>query len=303
MSTPTHGPISPRFALKTLGLAAACLITLAACERARVTPDAASANDRPHAAPSTPATHGESADGDPSTTTAPADDSPDQRSRPRTDAYATQRRAMVDQQIAARGIDDPDVLAAMRAVPRHWFVPERLRPLAYADRPLPIGHDQTISQPYIVAFMTAALDIDSNARVLEIGTGSGYQAAVLSEITPHVYTIEIVEPLGRRAIDTFKEKGYDTIAARIGDGYQGWPEFAPFDAIIVTCAPDHVPPKLVEQLAVGGRLCIPVGRDGGIQKLIRATKQDDETLNRKSLIPVRFVPMTGDARRRDHNDD
>jgi protein-L-isoaspartate(D-aspartate) O-methyltransferase len=217
------------------------------------------------------------------------------RRGPRSDEAAAQRRAMVEHQIEARGVRDPDVLEAMRNVPRHWFVPDDVRRFAYADRPLRIGEGQTISQPYIVALMTDALDLTRESKVLEIGTGSGYQAAVLSEITPHVYTIEIVEPLARRAIAAFKEHGYETIEARIGDGYAGWPEHAPFDAVIVTCAPDHIPQKLVEQLDVGGRLCIPVGTERGVQELILATKRQDGSLDRTSLIPVRFVPMTGEA--------
>jgi protein-L-isoaspartate(D-aspartate) O-methyltransferase len=203
---------------------------------------------------------------------------------------------MVRTQIEARGLKDPRVLQALRDVPRHWFVPQNGQALAYADQPLPIGEDQTISQPYIVALMTEALQLKPDAKVLEIGTGSGYQAAVLSELTPHVFTIEIVEPLGKRAREAFAKRGYSTIRARIGDGYAGWPEFAPFDAIIVTCAPDHIPPRLLEQLAVNGRICIPVGSAGGVQELVVATKLADGTLKRESLIPVRFVPMTGAAR-------
>jgi len=206
---------------------------------------------------------------------------------------------MVRRHIAARGISDPAVLSAMRNVPRHWFVPDRMRRVAYADRPLPIGEGQTISQPYIVALMTEALNLTSETKVLEVGTGSGYQAAVLSEITPHVYTIEIVEPLAKRAMATFARRGYDTIRARADDGYQGWPDYAPFDAIIVTCAPDHIPPPLIEQLAEGGRICIPVGAQHGVQELVVVTKQADGSIKRTELIPVRFVPMTGQAQDRD----
>ena len=216
--------------------------------------------------------------------------------KPRTDEAAAERRDMVRRQIAARDVTDPVVLAAMRNVPRHWFMPAELRHRAYSDRPLPIGHRQTISQPYIVALMTEALRLTPKSRVLEIGTGSGYQAAVLSEITPHVFTIEIVEPLARRAIAAFTRHGYRTIRTRIGDGYVGWPEHAPFDAIIVTCAPDHIPPDLLAQLAPGGRMCIPVGGEHGIQRLVVVTKNKDGSLDRKVLIPVRFVPMTGAAR-------
>ncbi len=213
--------------------------------------------------------------------------------KPRTKERAAERRKMVVDQVEARGLKDPSVLEAMRNVPRHWFVPVRIHRLAYADRALPIGEGQTISQPYIVALMTEALRLTPQSKVLEIGTGSGYQAAVLSEITPHVFTIEIVEPLARRAIATFEERGYKKISSRIGDGYRGWPEQAPFDAIIVTCAPEHIPTKLIEQLKQGGRICIPVGAQGRVQELIVATKRADGSLKRKSLIPVRFVPMTG----------
>lgn len=216
--------------------------------------------------------------------------------RPRTLERAAERRRMAVDQIEARGVRDPAVVAAMRNVPRHWFVPVRLHRLAYADRALPIGEGQTISQPYIVALMTEVLRLTPQSKVLEIGTGSGYQAAVLSEITPHVFTIEIVEPLARRAITTFQERGYKTINLRIGDGHRGWPEHAPFDAIIVTCAPEHIPRKLIEQLKQGGRICIPVGTQGRVQELIVATKRADGSLERESLIPVRFVPMTGDRK-------
>jgi protein-L-isoaspartate(D-aspartate) O-methyltransferase len=202
---------------------------------------------------------------------------------------------MVDTQIAPRGIDDQRVLEAMRNVPRHWFVPPSQSGQAYSDYPLPIGYDQTISQPYIVALMTEMLELKPGEKVLEIGTGSGYQAAVLAELTDKVYTIEIVEPLARRTIALLKEKGYDNIHVRIGDGYQGWPEAAPFDAIIVTCAPESPPPPLVEQLAPGGRMCIPVGSQWGGQQLILLRKEPDGTLTRKHVEWVRFVPMTGKA--------
>ena len=166
---------------------------------------------------------------------------------------------MVRDQIEARGIRDARVLEAMRQVPRHLFVPETLRSQAYEDYPLPIGHDQTISQPYIVAYMSETLAVGPGRRVLEIGTGSGYQAAVLAEMGVEVYTVEIVEPLARTAARTLASLGYSTVHTRVGDGYGGWPEHAPFDAVIVTAAPDHVPKPLIEQLAVGGRLVIPVG--------------------------------------------
>ncbi len=215
--------------------------------------------------------------------------------RPRTEERRADRLRMVERQIADRGVRDPVVLEALRQVPRHWFVPEAGQAYAYEDRPLPIGEGQTISQPYIVAFMTEALKLTREAKVLEIGTGSGYQAAVLAEITPHVYTVEIIEPLAKQAMQTFARRGYHTIATKIGDGYAGWPEQAPFDAIIVTCAPDQVPPALVQQLKPGGRLCIPVGRQDAGQNLLRLTKKPDGTTASENLLPVAFVPMTGEA--------
>lgn len=215
-----------------------------------------------------------------------------------TDERKAERLRMVERQIAQRGVRDPAVLEAMRQVPRHWFVPQRMQPYAYADRPLSIGHSQTISQPYIVAFMTEALKLDGDAKVLEVGTGSGYQAAVLARITPQVYTIEIVEPLARQAMQTFKRHGFDTIVTKIGDGYAGWPKHAPFDAIIVTCAPGHVPPELVKQLKPGGRLCIPVGSQWAGQSLQRITKHPDGTTTTENLLPVSFVPMTGQAQQK-----
>jgi len=202
------------------------------------------------------------------------------------------RQRMVRRQIEARGVNDPRVLEAMRKVPRHLFVPRAAQSHAYADTPLPIGHDQTISQPYIVAFMSEALELKGGERVLEIGTGSGYQAAVLAELAREVYSIEIVEPLAREAEKRLKELGYSNIRLRVGDGYRGWPDAAPFDAIMVTAAPDHVPPALVEQLAEGGRLVLPVG--SLFQELIRIRRTKEGT-RRESLLPVRFVPMTGEA--------
>jgi protein-L-isoaspartate(D-aspartate) O-methyltransferase len=210
-----------------------------------------------------------------------------------------ERDAMVAEQIAPRGVRDPAVLAALRRVPRHAFVPPDQVASAYEDHPLPIGEGQTISQPYIVALMTEALRLRHDSRVLEIGTGSGYQAAVLAEITPHVATIEIVPELAARAGAAFAALGYATIAAREGDGYLGWPERAPFDAIMVTAAPDHVPPALVAQLAPGGRLCLPVGAEGGDQELLVITKAADGTVSQETIAPVRFVPMTGEAQERD----
>lgn len=195
---------------------------------------------------------------------------------------------MIAEQLIPRGIDNPLVLAAMRKVKRHLYVPRDMRPRAYQDGPLPIGHNQTISQPYIVAIMTQVLQPADSDKVLEIGTGSGYQAAVLAEIVDHVYTIEIVEPLADDARRHLKKQGYTNITVRHGDGYQGWPEEAPFDKIIVTAAPPAVPPKLVEQLKVGGRMVLPVGE--GYQQLIVITKSA-EGIASETLFPVRFVPM------------
>jgi len=197
---------------------------------------------------------------------------------------------MVREQILARGVKDQRVLDAMRKVPRHLFVPQNVRTYAYNDYPLPIGYGQTISQPYIVAFMTEALHLKPNDRVLEIGTGSGYQAAVLAELGGEVYTIEIIEPLGKRARRTLDRLGYRNVQVKIGDGYKGWPEKAPFDAIMVTCAPEKVPEPLVDQLREGGRMIIPVGRAGAVQKLVSIVKKRGE-LETKEVMYVRFVPM------------
>jgi len=204
----------------------------------------------------------------------------------------SERTWMVDKQIAERGIKDSRVLKAMRTVPRHEFMPESEAPSAYGDYPLPIGFGQTISQPYIVAFMTEAVGLTGKEKVLEIGTGSGYQAAVLAEIVPQVFTIEIVEPLARQAEETLKALGYSNVTVRAGDGYQGWPDEAPFDVIILTAAPDHVPQPLMDQLKVGGRLILPTGTWRQELVLIRRTKTGFE---QTSLLPVAFVPMTGEA--------
>lgn len=190
-----------------------------------------------------------------------------------------------------RGIKDERVLAAMRTVPRHEFVPEEFRFSAYDDRPLPIGYGQTISQPFIVAFMTEQLKPLPTDKVLEIGTGSGYQAAILSGLVNQVFTIEIVEPLAKRAEADLRRLNYTNVFVRAGDGYKGWPERAPFDTIIVTCAPDQVPKPLIEQLKEGGRMIIPVGPDGGVQELVLLEKHGGE-VKQKSVLPVRFVPMT-----------
>jgi protein-L-isoaspartate(D-aspartate) O-methyltransferase len=206
------------------------------------------------------------------------------------DRWRASRMEMVDEQLQARGIRDPRVLDAMRRVPRHLFVPGVDREEAYGDHPLPIGHGQTISQPYIVAFMSEALKLEPSHRVLEIGTGSGYQAAVLGELAGEVYTIEIIAGLAESARKTLRENGYDNVTVRTGNGYLGWPEHAPYDRIMVTAAPDAVPPALVEQLKVGGLMAIPVGT--GLQELriLRRTAGGVETID---TLPVRFVPMTG----------
>ena len=221
--------------------------------------------------------------------------------RPRTggeadvseDGRKEERLQMVEHTIFRRGVTDDLVLEAMRTVPRHLFIPEDGQESAYDDYPVPIGLGQTISQPYIVAYMTQLLDIKPGDRVLEIGTGSGYQAAVLAEITSEVYSIEIIEPLGEKARARFDETGYEEVTTRIGDGYYGWPEHAPFDAIIVTAAAGHVPPPLVEQLTTGGRIVIPVGKPYEVQILMRVIKRADGTVYSELLDPVRFVPMTG----------
>ena len=207
------------------------------------------------------------------------------------DSFANARQRMVEQQIEARGVADERVLAAMRAVPRHEFVPADYWPQAYQDHPLPIGYGQTISQPYIVAAMTELIDLQAGERVLEIGTGSGYQAAVLAQITNRVYTIEIVPELAERAGQTFDLLAYSQISAKQADGYWGWEEYAPFEAIIVTAAPDHVPQPLVNQLADGGKMVIPIGPPGGYQSLWVLERNGDEVI-RTNWGGVRFVPFT-----------
>ena len=188
------------------------------------------------------------------------------------------------------------VMAAMRKVPRHRFVPAPEEGLAYENRPLPIGEGQTISQPYIVALMTDLLDLKPSDRVLEVGTGSGYQAAILAEIVARVYTIEIVEPLGKRAAKVLGELGYRNVEARIGDGYGGWPAAAPFDAIIVTAAPPEIPQPLIDQLKAGGRMVIPVGGTFAGQDLLLVHKEADGRTTTRRTLPVRFVPLTRDQR-------
>ena len=208
------------------------------------------------------------------------------------DAYRNQRIQMVSKQIMARGINDRKILEAFREVPRHKFVlPEYVR-FAYNDSPLPIEEGQTISQPFIVAFMTDALNLKQSDRILEVGTGSGYQAAILAQICDSVFTIEIFESLSQKAKSGFEELGYDNIYCKTGDGYEGWPEKSPFDAIIVTCAPTHIPKPLKEQLAEGGRLIIPVG-EGQVQHLVLLQKKNGK-IKQKNILPVRFVPMVDD---------
>jgi protein-L-isoaspartate(D-aspartate) O-methyltransferase len=208
------------------------------------------------------------------------------------DAEASQRARMVETQIAARGVRDARVLAAMREVPRHLFVDPARRAEAYEDHPLPIAGNQTISQPYIVALMTELLELQPSARVLEIGTGSGYQSAVLGKCAREVYSIEILPELAEGAAARLKELHYDNVAVKAGDGYRGWPEHAPFDGIIVTAAPERIPEPLLEQLATGGRIVIPVG--GFFQELKVFHKGADGKITEKDIIPVRFVPMTGE---------
>jgi protein-L-isoaspartate(D-aspartate) O-methyltransferase len=208
---------------------------------------------------------------------------------PQDETFAKRRAEMVETQIRNRGISDARVLDALRDVPRHRFVPDEHVDSAYSDYPLPIGHGQTISQPYIVGFMSEALRVDPDDRVLEIGTGSGYQAAVLGKLAKEVFTIEIVPELATRSAEVLKELGYDNVQTRSGDGYAGWPEAAPFDAIIVTAAPDHIPQPLIDQLKNGGRLVVPVGRFE--QDLLVMTKTDDG-LREEARLPVRFVPLT-----------
>ncbi|HET8737093.1 MAG TPA: protein-L-isoaspartate(D-aspartate) O-methyltransferase [Pricia sp.] len=198
---------------------------------------------------------------------------------------------MIRTQLQNRDITDKATLNAMEQVPRHEFVPDRLKEKAYVDGPLPIGEGQTISQPYIVAFMTQALDLEPQDKVLEIGTGSGYQAAVLAEIVDSVYSIEIVESLGQKARKTLKELGYANVNVKIGDGYHGWPDASPFNAIIVTAGAEKIPPALVEQLEEGGRIIIPRGGPQSVQHLVLGTKKKGE-LKTKKLLPVRFVPFT-----------
>lgn len=215
----------------------------------------------------------------------PADTTADDARFSRTD----ERHRMVADQLEARDIDDERVLQAMKQTPRHRYVPENMRARAYDDRPLPIGHEQTISQPYIVALMTQLLDVSAGDRVLEIGTGSGYQAAVLAELGTELYTIEIICELAERADADLDDTGYGDVEVTCGDGYQGWPEYAPFDRIIVTAAPPEIPEALVEQLAVGGRMVVPVGEDRQMLRILEKT--GDGEIETTDTVPVQFVPM------------
>lgn len=212
--------------------------------------------------------------------------------------YAALRKAMVEQQIVARGIKNTKVIEAMLEVERHRFVPPGRECRAYEDSALAILYNQTISQPYIVAFMTETLQLQGDEKVLEIGTGSGYQAAILAEIVKEVYTVEIVEPLAQSAQRLLGELGYANIRIRCGDGYQGWPEFTPFDAIIVTCSPAHIPQPIKEQLKVGGKMIIPVGEQWDTQQLFYLEKTGPDKIVEKAVLEVRFVPMTGNAEKK-----
>ncbi|MEW6234435.1 MAG: protein-L-isoaspartate(D-aspartate) O-methyltransferase [Candidatus Omnitrophota bacterium] len=219
-------------------------------------------------------------------------------SRATEESLAEQRLQMVSRQIAMRGVKDKRVLDAMRTVERHRFVPERLLAYAYGDFPLPIGEDQTISQPYIVGLMTELLKPQADDMVLEIGTGSGYQAAVLAELTKEVYTIEIIEKLAKKAEALLQELGYKNIFVKAGDGYKGWPQKAPFDKIIVTAAPGRVPEPLIEQLKIGGRMVIPVGKQ---EQYLLLIKKEKDGIKKEYSIPVRFVPMTGEVEKTGQN--
>jgi len=216
-------------------------------------------------------------------------------SRLSADGYETQRQRMVDTQLKGpdRDIRDQRVLTAMAKVPRHEFVPPEYKDMAYADSPLPIGHGQTISQPFIVAKMTELLKPGKNDVCLEIGTGSGYQAAVLAELVKQVYTIEIIEALGKPVKERLKRLGYTNIEVKIADGYDGWPEHGPYDGIVVTCAANHVPPPLVQQLKKGGRMAIPVGGPFSLQNLMLVEKDKNGNLSQRTIFPVSFVPMVG----------
>lgn len=211
------------------------------------------------------------------------------------ETFMVSRQKMIEVDIAGRGVVNPGVLDAMRNVPRHKFVPDEFMDRAYADHPLPIGMGQTISQPYIVAAMTELIDPRPEHVVFEVGTGSGYQAAVLAGLVRHVYTVEIVPELGEQAAGRLKALGYSNVTVRVGDGYAGWPEHSPFDSIIVTCGAEEVPPPLIEQLKPGGKMVIPVGSSHKVQELLVIEKDSAGGISRRSVMPVRFVPMTGEG--------
>ncbi len=215
--------------------------------------------------------------------------------RPRFTDRQDERNQLVEQGISGQNISDERVIEAMRNVPRHMFVPAPLQNQAYQNNPLPIGHGQTISQPYIVAYMNEMLSLEPGDKVLEIGTGSGYHAATLSELTPYVYSIEIIRELGEQSAGLYRELGYETIETKIADGYYGWEDHAPFDAIIVTAASGHIPPPLIEQLKPGGVIVIPIGSPYQTQTLMRVTKDENDNIRTERDLPVRFVPMTGAA--------
>ncbi len=217
-------------------------------------------------------------------------------SKPRFEERSEERARLVEEGVRAEGVSDEEVLEAMREVPRHLFMPQSQRPSAYVNSALPIGQGQTISQPFIVGYMTELLEVGEGDKVLEIGTGSGYQAAVLSEITPRIYTIEIREALGKQARERFERLGYHTIESRIGDGYKGWEEHAPFDRIILTAAAPEIPQPLLDQLRPEGVLIMPMGQENAVQMLVRVTKDKSGEIREESIIPVRFVPMTGEIR-------
>ena len=223
-----------------------------------------------------------------------------QHNNPAFQERTRERDAMVAGQLKTRNIIDPNVLKAMQVVPRHAFVSPSEQSRAYDDMPLPIEYGQTISQPYIVAFMTQALQLDPNSRVLEIGTGSGYQAAICAEIAKEVYTIEIVEGLAKSAAERLKELGYPNVSVKYGDGYFGWDEHAPYNAIIGTAAAGRVPQPLIEQLRANGRMIIPVGNPDGFQELIIYTKDKEGNIRKQSVLDVRFVPMTGEVQKPAH---
>ena len=223
-----------------------------------------------------------------------------QKEHPAFSERQEEREEMVDKDIANyphHAVKDPGVLAAMKRVPRHAFVPSGFQKDAYRNSPLLIGYNQTISQPFIVAHMTEMLEIERHHKILEVGTGSGYQAAVLGELCDHVFTMEIVEPLGIKAQGLLQDLGYEQVQVRIGDGYEGWPEAAPFDRIIVTCAPEQIPQAILDQLSPGGRMVIPVGKANQVQYMVVVTKNEKGVISSKEQYPVRFVPMTGKAER------